>query len=137
MKRTHCVFAGGAAVLLCLTMAMGESISASSDPFVFPPFQGVKEHGQAVSVAYFKVRGYSPATQSVNIAWAVHASPGVKSGHIAIYTLQGRIAAVFPIAGAGGTVVWKLSEKQGMSGVYIAKMTYGSASSRSKLVICK
>jgi hypothetical protein len=57
-------------------------------------------------------------------------------GSIAIYSVQGRMVKAIPITAATGVATWT-SKKEGLGGVYVARLTYGSHKQNLKLILCK
>jgi hypothetical protein len=137
MRRKHFFITGGAAILLSLSVAIGEVVTASSDPFTFPTFPGVKQPKLTASGLYLKFQGASFATHSINLAWSVPATIDAKYGSITLYTLQGKTVASALITGRSGHVTLKIPGKQGINGVLLAKLVYGSKALHSKLVVCR
>jgi hypothetical protein len=137
MRPKNFLITGGAAILLFLSVAIGEVVTASSDPFTFPSFPGVKYPQLTVNGLYLKFQGVSSAAHTINLAWSVPATIGAKNGSISLYTLQGKIVATAIITGQRGLVTLKTQGKQGVNGILLAKMVYGSRTLHSKLVVCR
>ena len=137
MRLKHFLITGGAAILLSLSVAIGEVVTASSEPFTFPTFPGVKQPKLTTSGLYLKFQGASFAAHSISLAWSVPVTIDAKNGYISLYTLQGKTVASALIAGRSGHVTLKISSKQGINGVLLAKMVYGSKTLHSKLVVCR
>lgn len=136
--RKNYLINGGAAILLFLSIAIGEVVTASSDPFTFPTFPGVKYPAQlTASGLYLKFQGTSAATHSISLSWSVPASLNAKNGNITLYTLQGKSVASVIISGHRGLVTMNIPGKQGVNGVLLAKLVYGSKTLHSKLVVCR
>jgi hypothetical protein len=125
-------------LLLSLSLAMGDIITATSNSFIFPQITGVKDGKLlANSGTYFKHSGFSQKSGIVTFSWSVPGQVNVPHGTIAIYSMQGRMIKSISIASASGTVSWNTSKKIGLGGVYVAKLTIGSYKENLKLMLCK
>ncbi|MGB7569307.1 MAG: T9SS type A sorting domain-containing protein [Chitinivibrionales bacterium] len=132
------IFTGITVVLLALSSAMGDVVTATSNAFSFPALTSVKNGGVfAKALTYFKHSGFSPKSGIVTLMWSVPPQTNVERGTIAIYTMRGQTVKTFPISAAAGAVTWRTSGKEGLGGVYVAKLTYGSQKQNLKLILCK
>lgn len=131
------ILVGLTGVLLALTSVMGETITAQSNPFTFPVLSGIKDGKFLTKVSqYFRHSGYSQKTGVVTFAWSLPDQMNAAHGSIAIYSVQGRMVKAIPITAATGVATWT-SKKEGLGGVYVARLTYGSHKQNLKLILCK
>jgi hypothetical protein len=59
MRLKAFLITGGVAILLSLSVVIGEVVTASSDPFTFQTFPGVKHPQLTTSGMYLKFQGAS------------------------------------------------------------------------------
>jgi hypothetical protein len=132
------ILMGLTGVLMALSSAMGVTITATSSPFTFPALVGVKD-GRFITKAatYFKHSGYSSKSGVVTFAWSLPDEMKAQRGSIAIYSMLGRMVKSIPITSAAGVATWKTSHMEGVGGLYVAKLTYGSHKQNLKLILCK
>jgi hypothetical protein len=88
------------------------------------------------AATYFKHSGYSSKSGVVTFAWSLPSEMKAQRGSIAIYSVLGRMVKSIPITSAAGVATWT-SKKEGLGGVYVAKLTYGSHKQNLKLILCK
>ncbi len=132
------IFVGITVLLLALSSAMGDVVTATSNAFSFPALTSIKNgNGIAKAAVYFKHSGFSPKSGIVTFMWSVPPQTNVERGTIVIYTMRGQTVKIFPISAAAGAVTWRTSGKEGLGGVYVAKLTYGSQKQNLKLILCK
>jgi hypothetical protein len=122
-------------VILALSSAMGETVTATSNTFTFPALSGIKD-GRFVTKAatFFRNSGYSPKSGVVTFAWSVPDQMKAGKGSIAIYSMLGRMVKTIPINASMGVETWKASK---LGGVYVAKLVFGSNKQNLKLIFCK
>jgi hypothetical protein len=131
------ILMGAATVFSVAMIAWGQTITATSGPFTFPATVGVKIPGNALQTAkYFKYSGPSSRAGALTFTWSFPSQPGNQKGFITVYSLSGRAIKTFPVSTNAGTVTWNISG-QGVRGVYIARMTCGSARQNLKLLLCR
>jgi hypothetical protein len=125
-------------LLLPLGAAMADIVTASSDPFSFPLTQPVKQplKKAAEALALHVKQAVSPE-HSLAVNWSVPASVEAKSGMVTLFNLQGKALAVFPLAVKKGSAVLPLAKGQELTGVYIVKLTFGTAAATIKLAACR
>jgi|GEM_PF-572149 hypothetical protein len=136
MKRK--ILMGITGLLLIFSAATADIITATSNSFSFPALTGIR-NGNVITRAatYFRHSGFSPKSGIVTFMWSLPPQPNVERGNIAIYSMRGQRVKTFSISAASGVVNWRTSEKEGLGGVYVAKLTYGSQKQNLKLILCK
>ena len=128
---------GISVLLLALSSAMGDIVTATSNTFIFPQLTGVKDGKLFANSTYFRHSDISQKSGIVTFAWSVPGQATVQHGSIAIYSVLGRMIKSIPISSAIGTASWKTSKKEAVGGVYVAKLTIGSYKENLKLMLCK
>lgn len=124
-------------LLLAAVHAGAQTITATSAPFTFPSEVAVKMPGNAPHAAsFFKYSGLSSRAGTLTFAWSFPAQPWNQKGAIVVYSLLGRAIKTFPVSTNAGTFTWNVSNES-VGGVYIARITCGSARQNLKLLLCR
>jgi hypothetical protein len=127
-----------AGVVLAWSLVFGETITASSDPFTFPPFSGVKNGITGPHQIYFKCSGLSLKSNAVSFAWSVPMKLKDEIGTISVYSLQGRTIKKIHVNSNNGSILWKMTQSESKAaGMCIAYFSFGSVKQNAKLVINK
>jgi len=132
------ILMGLTGVLMALSSAMGVTVTATSNPFNFPAVgrrQGRQVYHQGRDI--FQTFGVFLEIRRRDLCLVAPRSNEAQRGSIAIYSVLGRMVKSIPIASAVGVVTWKTSQKEGVGGLYVAKLTYGSHKQNLKLILCK
>lgn len=125
-------------LLLVFSAALAETITATSNAFTFPALVGIKDGKFIVKApTFFKNSGYSSKSGIVTFAWSLPGQMKAGNGSIVIYSALGRRVKSIPVTASSGIANWKTSQKEGVGGVYVAKLTYGSHKQNLKLILCK
>ena len=125
-------------ILLIMAIHLGaQTITVTSAPFTFPSGVAVKIPGNALHAAsYFKYSGLSSRAGALTFAWSFPSQAWNQKGTIVVYSLLGRAIKAFPVSMNAGTVTWNIF-KENVRGVYIARITCGSARQNLKLLLCR
>jgi hypothetical protein len=132
-----CTFLGIAGALLALSLSWGETITASSNPFSFPPFVGIRDGQSADHLSYFSFSKASLKSNKVIFSWAMPMLQKNEFGTISIYSLLGRKVKTFTLTSRAGSLVWQMNPSEKMAGVYIARFAFGSYKHNLKLILSK
>jgi hypothetical protein len=128
---------GSAGLLLALFLAYGETITATSNAFTFPPMTGIKSGNHPAIAGHFGFSGFSQKSGLVTLAWSMPTELKGASGSITIYSLLGRAIKTFPISTPSGVVTWKAARNDGPAGIFFARFAYGTSKQNLKLILCK
>jgi FlaG/FlaF family flagellin (archaellin) len=128
------IFMGSVGLLLATTIAMSEQVTATSETFSFPSVTGVGHYVQQANMPYFK---FAPVGRTAAISWSVPANVEAKSGSLRIYSLLGKEVASYNLTSKTGSINWNTAKSKVPTGVYIARLAYGSFKSNLKLVFYK
>jgi hypothetical protein len=127
------IFIGSVSLLFAVTAAKGETVTASSLPFVFPTQAGIlsplfQNHG-----AFFNYKQL-PVSQGIKISWSLPSL--VKSkGTLTIYTLNGKVIQRKTITNIG-SLNWDVDGVG--NGIYLASLTFGTKiNEKIKMVLFK
>lgn len=134
MKKSS--FFGTAGVLIALSLSWGETITATSNPFSFPPFAGIRD-GQSADQSYIRFSKASLKSNRVIFSWSMPALQKNELGTLSIYSLLGRKIKTFNLASRAGSMVWQMNPSEGMAGVYIARFAFGAYKHNLKLILSK
>lgn len=124
-------------VLVAFSLAFGETITATSDVFSFPPLLGIKDGQNTGCPLYFKFSGASLKSHRAVFTWSLPATIKNGNGVIRIYSLLGRIVKTFPINARTGSIVWKMTPSEEMAGLCIARFSFGPYQQNFKLVFSR
>ncbi len=127
---------GGALALGVWALSVkADVVSASSTPFSFPVFTGVKQGIVVSHPAYFKFLQNPVGARTLTFSWSLPAQSKTQRGAITVYSLRGQAIKVFPVVSPSGMVRWNAA-KEGAAGIYIAKLVYGSIQQHLRLMLC-
>ena len=126
-----------ATVMVPGIVAVAEIVSAASEPFTFPLIDSIKQKKQAITGYSFASKGFIAHKRSLGLAWSVGQSVTASKGTITIFTLHGKMVETFEITKKSGSIAWKVPRNVSLSGVLIARLSFGSVNANLKLVICK
>ncbi|MBN2038374.1 MAG: hypothetical protein JW768_16660 [Chitinispirillaceae bacterium] len=127
-----------AAILLVpVIVAVAEIVSATSDPFTFPLIDSIKQKQKAMTGYSFSAKGFSAHKRSLELAWSVGQSVQADKGAITLFTLHGKTVQTIEITKRSGSIVWNVPGNFSLSGVLIARLSYGGVNANLKLLICR
>jgi hypothetical protein len=129
------IIEGLALLLLTLIPVTGQTITASSNVFTFPNAVGIRNNTSAANMLHSDYFVVSATPGTVNFAWSVIPQSSAKIGIITVYSLLGRTIKTFSISSKAGMLSWKAPDRTTPSGIYIARLSYGSVMQNLKLVL--
>jgi hypothetical protein len=129
------ILLGIALILLPLSLAAGDIVTASSNSFIFPSAVGIKGGTAIANAIQTNHFTFSARPGIMGFSWSVAYQSQVKSGKITIYSLNGRTVKTFAISAKTGSLSWKAPNKETPAGIYIAKLSFGSSIQNLKLVL--
>jgi hypothetical protein len=123
--------------LLLLTAALfaclfAETVVKDSAPFPFPTVTGVLTN-QLQHVSFVSKSQWMGAN-TIAFAWSIPAN--AKKGNITIYNVLGAQVKTFSLTAPQGMVEWDLSAGRTVaSGIYFARLSYGSVTKNLTVVL--
>jgi hypothetical protein len=125
--------------ILVLFLALGilaapEQLSKSSDQFVFQQGIGVRYFAIAavngLSFAYKKVIS---GKEGLVFSWTLPKSKA-DIGKLSIYSVSGKLIKSFNLTTPEGSISWNMPKGKMSSGVYLARLSYGSFNRSLKII---
>jgi hypothetical protein len=131
MKRTALL--GAALMLVTLSLSYGETVTATSGPFSFPEFTGIRNGKNAGGQAFFRFSGTATKSRGAIFSWAVPEQFKSAGGTITVYSLLGRSVKTFHLSSKTGYIVWKPTSPEAGRGIYLVRFAFGSYQHTLKL----
>jgi hypothetical protein len=135
MKRTALI--GAALMLVALSLSFGETVTATSSPFSFPDFSGIKNGQSAGGQAFYRFSGTVLKSRGALFSWTIPEQLKSANGTITVYSLLGRSMKTFHLTSKTGSIVWKMTPSEAGPGIYIVRFAFGSYQHNLKLAVGK
>ena len=134
--RRYRVIWGTLILFLVAIGSQAETDSASSSPFSFPSFTGIRQSDRAGQLSYFKFTGYATRSGLITFKWSFPSQAKKMEGTITVYSLRGQTVKVFQVASQEGMVQWNAS-KETATGLYLARIEYGTLKQNLRLIFTR
>lgn len=125
----------GTLILLIFAISsQAETVSASSTPFSFPSFTGIRQSsrdGEHLSHFQFMTNAARPG--AITFKWSFPLQMTKTKGKITVFSLRGQTIQTFQVLSCEGMVSWNASHDAAM-GLYIARIEYGSIKQNLRLI---
>jgi hypothetical protein len=125
--------------IFVLLMVLGvfaapEILTKSSAPFAFKPGIGViYQKGYTINGIGFSYKKAASGKPAMVFSWTLPKEKNIP-GKLSIFSISGRLVKSFDLSSTQGSVNWVMRNGKAGSGVYFAKLSYGSFNKNLKIV---